>query len=170
MTRREASAEPSEKDVTEPDIFASGMAGTGQENEELEWMRRHAAASPTLAERMNGTDTARPGNATIVRCAPKMVERKTALRGQAIGPATRPKRPAMSRTGRDLLAYDSDIPYAAVEKANRDLFCSLIERQDQVTERLLLLINDLQYRVDDLENPAAASDMKRPSSSGKVHE
>ena len=32
MTRREASAEPSEKDVAEPDQIASGMAGTGLRN------------------------------------------------------------------------------------------------------------------------------------------
>jgi hypothetical protein len=32
MTRREASAEPSEKDVAEPDQIASGMAGTGRKN------------------------------------------------------------------------------------------------------------------------------------------
>jgi hypothetical protein len=32
MMRREASAEPSEKDVAEPDQIASGMAGTGLKN------------------------------------------------------------------------------------------------------------------------------------------
>jgi len=51
MTRREASAEPSEKDVAEPDQIASGTAGTGQENNELEWARRHVPPDPYLAER-----------------------------------------------------------------------------------------------------------------------
>ncbi len=40
-----------EKDVAEPDLFASGSAGTGQENEELEWARRHVPPDPYLAER-----------------------------------------------------------------------------------------------------------------------
>lgn len=39
------------KDVAEPDPVVSGMAGTGQENEELEWARRHVPPDPYLAER-----------------------------------------------------------------------------------------------------------------------
>jgi hypothetical protein len=49
--RREAEAEPSKKDVAEPDQIASGAAGTGQENEELEWARRHVAPDPYLPVR-----------------------------------------------------------------------------------------------------------------------
>jgi len=151
MMRREASAEPSEKDVAEPDIFASGTAGTGQENEELEWMKNHGETPPELEKRKTGLHSDKPDDPPVVRSAPKLVERKTGLRGLGIDPARKSKRPARSRTERDLLEYDSEVPYAAVEKANRTLVCSLIERQDRVTERLLLLINDLQYRVDDLE-------------------
>jgi hypothetical protein len=39
------------QDVAEPDQVASGTAGTGQENEELEWARRHVPPDPYLAER-----------------------------------------------------------------------------------------------------------------------
>jgi len=39
------------KDVAEPDQIASGTAGTGQENEELEWARRHVPPDPFLAVR-----------------------------------------------------------------------------------------------------------------------
>jgi len=155
------------QDVAEPDQIASGTAGTGQENEELRWMRKHAAALPTQAGRTAGTDNDKPANPAIVRSGPKLVERKTALRGQAIDRPTRPVRPARSRTAQDLLAYDSDIPYAAVEKANRDLVCSLIERQDRVSEGLLLMINDLQYRVDDIE---LALGTKLTQGRGKVPE
>jgi len=38
-------------DVAEPDQIASGTAGTGQENEELEWARSHVPPDPYLAER-----------------------------------------------------------------------------------------------------------------------
>ncbi len=83
--------------------------------------------------------------------APKLAERRTGLRGQAIGTAPPAKRPGGVRAEKELLSPDSDVPYAAVEKANRTLVCSLIERQDLVTEQLLLRIIDLQYRLDDLE-------------------
>ena len=139
------------QDVAEPDQIASGTAGTGQENEELEWMRRHGETASELAERTTGLHDDKPNDHTVVRSAPKLVERKTGLRGQGIDPVRKPKRSVRSRTERDLLAYDSDIPYAAFEKAIRNLICALIERQDRVTESLLLMINDLQYPVDDLE-------------------
>ena len=146
------------RDVAEPDQIASGMAGTGQENNELAWMKNHGETPPELEKRTTVLHSDNLDDPAVVRSAPKLVERKTGLRGQGIDPARKPKRPARSRTERDLLEYDSEIPYAAVEKANRTLVCSLIERQDRVTESLLLMINDLQYRVDDLEltiNPEA---------------
>jgi len=139
------------KDVAEPDQIASGMAGTGQKNEELEWMKKHWETTPELEKRTTGLHNDKPDDHPVVRSAQKLVERKTGLRGQGIDPVRKLKRSVRSRTERDLLAYDSDIPYAAVEKANRNLVCSLIERQDLATESLLLIINDLQYRVDDLE-------------------
>jgi hypothetical protein len=40
-----------EKDVAKPDQIASGTAGTGQENEELEWARRHVPPDLFLAVR-----------------------------------------------------------------------------------------------------------------------
>jgi hypothetical protein len=151
MMRREAEAEPSNEDVAEPDQVVSGTAGTGQENEELEWARRHGETAPELANRTTGLHDDKPDDHPVIQSAPKLVERKTGLRGQGIDPVRKPKRSVRSRTEWDILAYDSDLSYAAVEKANRNLVCSLIERQDRVTERLLLMINDLQYRVDDLE-------------------
>jgi len=41
------------QDVAEPDQMVSGMAGTGQENEELAWAKRHIReeASPRLVDR-----------------------------------------------------------------------------------------------------------------------
>jgi hypothetical protein len=39
------------QDVAEPDEMVSGTAGTGQENEELEWARRHVPPDPYLVVR-----------------------------------------------------------------------------------------------------------------------
>jgi len=134
------------QDVAVPDQIASGTAVTGQENEELEWMKRHTKTSIRQAEK------------------------KTGLRGQGIDPVRRSKRALRSRTERELLVTDSDVPYAAVEKANRDLVCSLIERQDRVTENLLLMINDLQYRIDDLESGTLPTGTKKSGIGREVQE
>jgi len=150
--------EKKSQDVAVPDQIASGMAGTGQENEELEWMKRYGGTAPELAKRTIGLHDNIPDDHPVMRSAPKLVQRKTGLRGQEIDPVRKPKRSVRSGTERDLLEYDSEVPYAAVEKANRNLVCSLIERQDRVTEGLLLIINDLQYRVDDLE--CSVNDLK----------
>ena len=138
------------QDVAEPDQIASGAAGTGQENKELKWMKRHERAS-AQKEQEAGRQEIKAGAPCAEHRAPRLVERVTALRGQAIDHGQRPKRSVRSGIRQELLAYDSDIPYTAAEKAQRDLVCSLIERQDRVTEKLLLMINDLQYRTDDLE-------------------
>jgi hypothetical protein len=82
---------------------------------------------------------------------PFEVDRVTALRGQAVSSRQKPRHVIRRSTERDLLSRDSDIPYEMLEKASRNLVCSLIERQDRSAEALLLLINDLQYRIDDLE-------------------
>jgi len=139
------------QDVAEPDQIASGAAGTGQQNEELKWMKRLERKASAEAEGTAGRQEIKAGAPSVEPKAPRLVERKTALRGQAIDRGTRPSRLDRSRTGRELLEHDSDVPYVAAEKAQRDLVCSLIERQDRVTEQLLLMINDLQYRTDDLE-------------------
>ena len=89
---------------------------------------------------------------------PKPVERVTALRGQAI---IHPKVPLKKRRGRDpdheFLA-DAEIPYGEMEKALARVFCSLVDRQDRVAQALLLRLNDLEYRMDDLES--SVRDMK----------
>ena len=41
----------SSQGAIEPDQIASGAAGTGQENEELEWARRHVPPDPYLPVR-----------------------------------------------------------------------------------------------------------------------
>jgi hypothetical protein len=55
------------------------------------------------------------------------------------------------RTERDLSSSDPEIPYAKTERAVRDLVCSLLERQDRMNEAIFLKLNDLGYRLDDVE-------------------
>ena len=114
-------------------------------------MKRLERKASAQAEGPAGRQEIKAGAPSAEPRAPRLVERVTALRGQAIDHGQRSKRSVRSGIKQEMLAYDSDIPYTAAEKAQRDLVCSLIERQDRVTEKLLLMINDLQYRTDDLE-------------------
>jgi hypothetical protein len=119
-----------EKDVAEPDPVVSGMAGTGQEH------KNERGQEPEKKNR---------------HTAPHLVERRTELRGQAIAPLWKAPASIRKRTEQDLKEPNAEIPYFKAEKANRDLVCSLIERQDRMIEELFLVINDLKYRLEDIE-------------------
>ncbi|GAB6286932.1 MAG: hypothetical protein STSR0009_31350 [Methanoregula sp.] len=82
---------------------------------------------------------------------PRLVERATGLRGRSICSARVSKSTYRKRTERDLNFPDADVPYIKTEHAIRALVCSLMERQDRATEAIFLKLNDLEYRVDDLE-------------------
>lgn len=51
-----------------------------------------------------------------------------------------------------LFLKDSDLPYAEMEEALRKMFLAVVERQDRLAEGLLLKLNDIEYRLDDLEH------------------
>lgn len=87
---------------------------------------------------------------------PRLVQRKTALRGLAIAPGRMPSNTVRKNTESDLNEKDPEIPYGKMERAIRDLVCSLMERQDRMNEEILRQVIDLQYRMDDLENAVPA--------------
>ena len=83
--------------------------------------------------------------------APRPAERATALRGQGIGRPPAPKSAVRRQTQGDIFGKEPEIPYVKFEAAARDLVCSLMERQDRMNEEIFYRINDLAYRLDDLE-------------------
>ena len=85
------------------------------------------------------------------KTAPRLVERVTALRGQGIGRPPERKSSHRRRTKMDIYGKDPEIPYVKFEAVARDLVCSLMERQDRMNEEIFYRINDLVYRVEDLE-------------------
>jgi hypothetical protein len=93
-----------------------------------------------------------PAVSTAQKPAPRLVERRTELRGQALAPGRVPAHVVRKDTESDLNEKDPEIPYVKMERAIRDLVCSLMERQDRMNEELLLRVIDLQYRMDDLED------------------
>ena len=88
---------------------------------------------------------------------PRLVERVTALRGLSISRPQEPKSTCRRQTQLDIYAKDAEIPYVKFEAAFRDLVCSLMERQDRMNEAIFYKINDLGYRLEDLEEDRAAS-------------
>ena len=113
-------------EVPEPDTIASGDAGTVQEN---------------TAKKEEGQES--PSS--------RLVDRKTGLRCLSIGLGRIGQSTIRKRTERDLRLPDAEIPYIKTEKAVRDLVCSLMERQDRMNEAIFLKLNDLEYRVADVE-------------------
>jgi hypothetical protein len=88
--------------------------------------------------------------------SPRLVERKTELRGLGIVVRREPQSTTRRRTERDLAGRDPEIPCIKTEKAIRDLVCSLMERQDRMNEEIFTRINDLGYRLDDAEGDISA--------------
>jgi hypothetical protein len=85
-----------------------------------------------------------------------LVERVTALRGQGIARPRQSKSVLRRLSQNDIYGKDPEIPYVKFEAAARDLVCSLMERQDRMNEEIFYKINDLAYRVEDLEQEQAA--------------
>ncbi len=93
-------------------------------------------------------DVRTPKRTTI---SPPLVERVTALRGQGIASPKKPKSTLRRRTQTDIYGRDAEVPYVKLEAAARALVCSLMERQDRMNEEIFYKLNDLAYRVGDLE-------------------
>ncbi len=83
--------------------------------------------------------------------APRRVQRVTALRGLSIARPPEPKSIRRRQTQTEIYQKDPEIPYVKFETTARDLVCSLMERQDRMNEEIFCKINDLLYRVEDLE-------------------
>jgi hypothetical protein len=141
--RRSEGSAGSSREVTKPDAKASCAVGDGQENTD----------NGTVREEQK---TSRP--------APRLVERKTELRGLGIAPSREKKSTLRRRTEQDLNGSDPEVPYARFEAAARDLVCSLMERQDRMNEEIFVKLNDLGYRQDNLE--AVVEDLRQGKRSG----
>ena len=105
-------------------------------------------------EQGTGQNSMDPGDARTTkrtRTAPPLVDRVTALRGQGIARPQEPKSILRRQTQADIYGRDAEIPYVKFEAAARDLVCSLMERQDRMNEEIFYKLNDLAYRVEDLE-------------------
>jgi hypothetical protein len=123
-------------------------------------LERGPAGSGEQGTGQNSTDPGDDRAAKRTRTVPLLVERVTALRGQGIVSLREPKSILRRRTQVDICNKGAEVPYMKFEAAARDLICSLMERQDRMNEEIFYKINDLVYRVEDLEQdlPVAGGD------------
>ena len=108
----------------------------------------------------SGTKGTGPGNPEDVqgkkmvhqKATRHLVERVTTLRGLALSHPQTSKSALRRLSLQDLFGKDPEIPYVKFEAAARDLVCSLMERQDRMNEEIFYRINDIRYRLEDLES------------------
>jgi hypothetical protein len=123
-----------------PRTITGGMPGTDQVGPDATVTRKKAG-------KKRGTEK-KPGIAHPVT----EVYRKTEMFGMST--KSFPEEPAhvRRRTEQNIKNPEFGIPYAATEKAVRDLVCSLVERQDRMNAGLFLDINCMQEDIGMLKD------------------
>jgi hypothetical protein len=114
------------------------------------------AGSSEQGPAQNSTEPGDARKAKRTKIAPPLVERVTALRGQGIAAPKEPKNTLRRQTKADIYNKGAEVPYVKLEAAARDLVCSLMERQDRMNEEIFYKLNDLAFRVGDLEEDRPA--------------
>lgn len=120
------------RDAAKREHMTPGAGGTGQENEELEWARKHVKEEPPARKRARN------------------VFRKTELHGMVRNreDAKRFRKQILQ----DLRAASDDEMVARFEVVLRTFIDTLIERMNLIEDNLLLHIAELVQRVEDLEH------------------
>lgn len=126
------------REVSQRDQIVSGAECAGQdENSELEWAKRH------MKKEEEEKENEEP--------APQLVERKTELHCADPVPVRKRKGAVRHRTEQGTKIPHPEILYRNLEAAIRELSSSLREWQEGMGGLLLTRLNELEYRVDDIE-------------------
>jgi hypothetical protein len=138
---RKGVAGPS-REVSQRDLIVSGVECAGQaENNELEWAKRHMKEEKEDEEKTEETEEP----------APRLVERKTELHYADPDPVRKRKDTVRHRTEQSTKIPDPEVLYRNLEAAVRELAGSLREWQEGMGGQVLTWLNELEYRVDDIE-------------------
>jgi hypothetical protein len=138
---REGVAGPS-REVSQRDLIVSGAKSTGQkENCELEWAKRHMKEDEEDEKKTEETEEPSP------RC----VERKTELHYADPVPVRKRKGAVRHRTEQSTKISDPEVLHRNLEVEVRELSGFLREWQEGMGGQVLTRLNELEYRVDDIE-------------------
>ena len=138
----------------------NSVADVYEENEELQWARRHQPKGRTKQPetRPAGVD-AKPQGKPAPKPAPKPAAgpvagaafRKTEFRDKP--PIFRSEEPVVrEKTLIRVMGQDAAIPYTVYEDALRTLTASIVQRQERIAQRLAGEIDELHDRIDILED------------------
>ena len=124
------------REVSQRDQIVSGAECAGQEeNRELEWAKRHVKEEEEEKEEP----------------APQLVERKTELHCADPAPVRKRKSAVRHRTEQGSKTPNPELVYRNPEAAIRELSSFLRQWQEGMGGQILTRLNELEYRVDDIE-------------------
>jgi len=130
------------REVSKCEQELTGAAGAGQDDDELQWARKHV---PEVA------GDCRPKNSVF---------RKTELHRAPHGSPAEEAAKTRKRVIKELDNPGSAITLRPYETAFRDLVCSIIGQQDLLEEKLFLHIADLQQQITDLQQQIDAIEQR----------
>ena len=144
-------SEPGSEDVAGPsreisqcDHIVSVAECAGEdENSELEWAKRH------VKEEEEEEDVEKKEENEVP--APQLVERKTELHYADPVPVRKQKGAVRHRTEQGSKTSDPEMVCRNLEAAVRELSGFLLEWQEGMGGQILTRLNELEYRVDDIE-------------------
>lgn len=132
------------REVSQRDQIVSGAENAGQEeNSELEWAKRHVKEEEAEEDEEKKEENEEP--------APHLVERKTELHCADPVPVRKWKGAVRHRTEQCSKTPHPEILYRNLEAEIRELSSSLREWQEGMGGQILTRLNELEYRVDDIE-------------------
>ena len=136
------------REVSQRDQIVFGAECAGQdENSELEWAKRHVKEEDEeKAEKEKKEDEEEKEEP-----APRLVERKTELHCADPVSARKRKSAVGDETEQRTKTPDPEVLYRNLETAVRELSGSLLEWQEWMGGKILTRLNELEYRVDDIE-------------------
>jgi hypothetical protein len=138
---REGVAGPSIEVSQRDDIVSVAECAREDEDNELEWAKRHMKEEEEAEEKTEETEEP----------APRLVERKTELHYADPDPVRKRKDTVLHQKEQSTKIPDPEVLYRNLEAAVRELSGSLREWQEGMGGQVLSRLNKLEYRVDDIE-------------------
>jgi hypothetical protein len=149
MKTDDDSGEAGEPPEEPPSSESSARTFECEENEELQWARRHAACAP--AQRRESRPAGVKAKTAARPAAAEATFRKTELWNRP--PLFRSEEPVVrQKTLLRVIGQEYAIPYTSYEDALRNLTAAILQRQETIARGLAREVDELHDRLDVLED------------------